>query len=213
MRDKGIEERVVKGIAFGMVLHAEAEGVIAEPGLLDDIVVGAPRLDFQAGAELVERLMVRAVDGADLQFRPLLIAQALKVLELEVVVVRDVEMKRATECNIENLESAANGEDGQALLKDERQEGKFPRIAAGIGILDQAGIGHGLMEKIAGDIEASREQQAMDTQGHHAATGVPKADVGIGTKNRLKKGFIDLPNPCGDLFQPASIARIPADAY
>jgi hypothetical protein len=44
-----------------MVLDAKSEGIIAEPDLLDDVVLGTPRFDFKAFAQRIHRLMMRAV--------------------------------------------------------------------------------------------------------------------------------------------------------
>jgi len=56
--DEGVEQGVVKRIAFGVVLRAQAERIIAEPRLFDHIVVRAPSLDFQAGTKLVKGLVM-----------------------------------------------------------------------------------------------------------------------------------------------------------
>ena len=63
--DERIEERAVNRVALGVILDAEAEGIIAQAHLLDDVVTGVPRLDFEPVAELVDRLVVRAVDARE----------------------------------------------------------------------------------------------------------------------------------------------------
>ena len=44
-----------------MILNAEREGVIAQPDLLDDVVGRAPRFDFEAIGQAIDRLVMRAV--------------------------------------------------------------------------------------------------------------------------------------------------------
>ena len=211
--DEGVEEGLVKGIALGVVLDGEAEGIIAEPGLLDDVVVRAAGLDFQAGADLVEGLVVRAVDGANLQRGAVEIAEGLDVLELEVVVVRDVEMKRASEGDVEDLKAAADGEERQALFERARDDGEFPGVAGEVGFLDQAGIRHGLTQVFTGDIKAAGEEQAVDALGNDAGAGVPEADIGVGAKDPLKEGLVAVADPCGNLFQLATVTRKQVCAY
>ena len=80
------------------------------------------RLDHEPGAELVERLVVRAVDARDLHVRAVDVAQRLHVVELEFGVAGNVEMQRAAERDVEHLQAAANGEDRAAA---------FPARAAG----------------------------------------------------------------------------------
>ena len=207
MIDKGVEEGVVEGIAFGMVLHAQAEGVVAEPHLLDHVVVRAPGLDFQAGTGLVQGLVMGAVDAGNLNGGAAGIAQELDVLELEFVVVRNVEMKRAAKRDIEHLQAPADGEEGQPLPDRPGHDREFPGIARGVGIFDQAGIGHRLAQEFAGDIAAAAEEQAVDAFGRRFNTRVPEAYAGIRTEDPLKGLRVALPNPCGDMFQPKSVTR------
>ena len=207
MMDEGVEERPIEGVAFGVVLHTQSEGVSSESRLLDHIVVRAPSLDFQAGAELVEGLVMGAVDAGNLNGGAASIAQGLDVLELEFVMVRDIEMKRAAKRDIENLQPPADGEERQPLLDRPGQDGEFPGIARRVGIFDEARIGDGLAQKFAGNIGASGEEQAVDALGHRLGSGVPEADAGMGTKDPVKGVRIALPDPCGDIFQPGRVTQ------
>ena len=203
--NEGVELGLVEGIAFGVVLHAQAEGIIAKPRLLDHVVVRAPGLDFQAGTKLVEGLMVGAVDAGNFQGGTVGIAEGLDVLEFEFVVVWNIEKKGATERDIEHLQSPADGEERHPLLERTGHDGEFPGVARRVGIVDQAWVGHRLPQKFGGDIGAAGQEQAVDAVRHRFGPRVPKAYVGIGAKDPLKGDRVAFPNPCGDLFQPKSV--------
>ena len=205
--DENVEEWIIKRIALGMVLYTQSEGVIAKPRLLDHIVVRAPGLDFQPGTEFVERLVMRAVDAGNLNGRTICIPQRLDVFEFEFVVIRNVEMERAAERDIEHLQPPADGEERKPLLNGATRGGEFPSIAHGVGIFDQARIGNRLAQKFAGNIAASGKEQAVNRLGRRFGSRVPKVDVGIGTKDPVKEGLIAFPDPCSDIFQPNSVTR------
>ena len=69
MLDESVEERLIKWIAFRVILDGEGEGVTAEMCLLDDVVARAPSFDFKAGTELGECLMMGAVHQRKLNGR------------------------------------------------------------------------------------------------------------------------------------------------
>jgi hypothetical protein len=47
--EEGIEERAINRVAVGMILDAEAKGIVPQLDLLDDVVAGMPRLHFETG--------------------------------------------------------------------------------------------------------------------------------------------------------------------
>ena len=151
--------------------------------------------------------MMRAVDAGNLDGSAVGITQWLDVLEFEFVVVWDVEMERAAERDIEDLQSAADGEERQAALGCHAHGGEFPRIACGIGVFDQAGIRDRLMQVFAGNIAAAGEEQAVDVFRRRFSPGVPETHIGMGPKDPLESGFVAFPNPCGDIFQSDSVTR------
>ena len=87
--------------------------MIPEAYLLDNIVGSAPRFDFEAVRDPVDRLMVRAVYFDESMFRRATMAQWLDipVLHLGGFVTRNIEFERAAERDIQNLEALANGQD------------------------------------------------------------------------------------------------------
>src|SRR5260221_666354 len=100
-----------------MILDAQAKGIIGQPHLLDDVISPAPRFDLKAISKPIDGLMMGAVHAWDLHRRALGITQFLDVPEflLGVVMVRNIEMQRPTQDDIEDLMSAANREDGHPL--------------------------------------------------------------------------------------------------
>jgi len=173
--------------------------------LLDDLIIGAARLDHETGAEPVERLVMGAVDPRYLNGRAVDVAQRLHVIELEFGVARNIEMQRAAERDVEHLQAAANGKQRQPFLQHARQQGKFPGVARRIGVLDQAQVGHGLPQEFQRNILAASEQQTVELLRHGFDARVPQAQVGVSAEDTRKVRFIDLANPCGDIFQPGRV--------
>ena len=166
MRDKGIEERVVKGIAFGMVLHGQGERVWGEPGLLDHMVRRTPGFDFHAVAGPVQSLMVGTVDEWKLNRRAGGVAQGLDIVVFGVVVAGDMEMKRAAQGDVEHLKAAANGEERQLPGERVLQVGEFPGIADLVRIFNQARIRHGLAQEVFRDIGPAGEEKGVHLIGY-----------------------------------------------
>ncbi len=147
MINKGVEKRLIKRIAFGMVLHTEAEGIIAQACLFDHVVVRAPGLDLEAGAKLIQRLVVRAINVRDLYRGARGIAERLDIVELQIgsAMTGDIEMQGSTKRDVEDLQAATNGEDGQMTVHRFRDDGKFPGVASAIRFFDLGWIRYGLM--------------------------------------------------------------------
>jgi len=55
------KERVINVSTFGMILDRQRKRVIPQAHLLDDIVIGAPRFDFETICDMIDRLVVRTV--------------------------------------------------------------------------------------------------------------------------------------------------------
>jgi hypothetical protein len=60
-REEIIEQRIVNSAALGVILNSKSERVFAQPHLLDDAIMRGPRLYFQVVADLIDRLVMRAV--------------------------------------------------------------------------------------------------------------------------------------------------------
>jgi hypothetical protein len=207
MANEGIEQRSIKRVALRMVLDAQAEGIIPQVRLFDHIVVSAPCLNFQARSKLVEGLMVGTINEGNLDGGPLDISQGLYVLKLELGVVGNVEMERAPECNIQYLQSAANGEEGKPALKRFRENLEFPCITRRIGIFNQLRIRNGLSQEFPGNIFASGQEKSVVFFWERFRPSVPKTEIGIATEDAFKRRFVSGPNPCGDLFQLVTLAQ------
>src|SRR5438874_1158629 len=118
-RNKIGEQLLVTVTALGMVLDRESERIIAEPHLLDDVVGGAPGFDFEAVAEFIEGLVMRAVDLIEAMSCGAIGAQWLDIVVLHFgrVVAGNVEMQGAAESDVEELHALANREDRKLPLE------------------------------------------------------------------------------------------------
>src|SRR4029077_6886665 len=52
------EERVVDLSTLGMILDGQRKWIIAQAHLLDDVVISAPRFDFETVCDTIDRLMM-----------------------------------------------------------------------------------------------------------------------------------------------------------
>lgn len=85
------------------------------------------------------------------------IAQGLGVFGFGVVMVGNIEVQRAPQGHIEDLEAATDGQEGQPLLDRLCNGCKFPGVAGRVRFLDQAGIGNRLAQEFPGNIGTSGE--------------------------------------------------------
>ena len=145
---------------------------------------------------------MRAVDFEKRRWHARSIAQFLRVVVFVAVVMRNIEMQRAAKSDIEHLQPATNRQEGHLLFQRFREHGKLPRIARGIGIFDQPWVGHRLSQKFLGNIRTAGEQEAVDLfPNHFFGAGIPETHLRIRRESPRKVGFIDLPDPRGDIFQ------------
>src|SRR5438094_40802 len=110
-----LNQIVVNPSTLGVILDGEGEGIIPQSHLLDNAVRNAPRFDFETVRKPVDRLMVRAVYFFESMIRSRVVTQRLNitVFLVGVSVTRNIELKRATERDIQNLDASANAEDRQ----------------------------------------------------------------------------------------------------
>jgi len=207
MGGEAVEEGAVEGIALGVVLDGQAERVVAQADLFDDVVVGEPGFDFHALSEAIDGLVMGAVDLGNLDGGVGGVAEGLDVVVFVVVVVGDVEVKGAVESDIQDLESAADGEDGKFFLKGGGDGGEFPGVALGVGILNERGIGDRLAKIFLGDVGTAGEEESGDFVGDGFGARVPEAESGVLLEDALKRVFIAFPDPCGDCFQAGSFSE------
>src|SRR5438093_2684881 len=114
-RKEILKPLVVNCSPLGVVLHGEREWIIPQPHLLDNVVGSAPRFDFETVRNPIDRLMVRTVYFFESMIRSRIVTQRLNitVFLVGVLVTRNIELKRATERDIQNLDASANAEDRQ----------------------------------------------------------------------------------------------------
>src|SRR5438094_10180816 len=98
-----------------MILDREREWIIPHGHLLDAVVGSAPRFDFETVRNPIDRLMVRSVYFFESMIRSRVVTQLLNIMVflVGVLVTRIIELKRATERDIQNLDASANAEDRQ----------------------------------------------------------------------------------------------------
>src|SRR5205809_3442592 len=134
--------------SFGMVLDSESEGIIAQFPLLVGVIIGAPRLHFETGAQFVNRLMMRAIHFFKGMARFAVGSERLDIVRLLIgqVMACDVEMESAAEGDIEDLQSFADRENRKPAFDRLLDGVEFPAIAIGIHILfDYRQIGNRLV--------------------------------------------------------------------
>jgi len=139
-------------------LHGESERIIAEPDLLDDVVGRAPRFHFATIAEAIDRLMMGAVHFCKPMRGGAIVTQWLDIVIalLRKVVTFDVELERATERDVKNLEAFANREDRNPARDRGLKCVKFPTVAFWIDIFVQhRGIGNVLSKEFRGNVGTS----------------------------------------------------------
>jgi len=148
-------------------LDTESEGIIPESDLFDDVVVRAPRFDFEAFAERIDRLVMRAVYFLEAMGRFGVGTQRLNVviLLLGKFVAWNVELQRAAKRNIKKLHPFANGENRQAARERLIDRCKFPAVSRRIDILlEHAWIGNRLLQKFRRDVGTARQKQPIDVR-------------------------------------------------
>src|SRR5207247_8289695 len=98
-----------------MILDREREWIIPQPHLLDNVVGSAPRFDFETVGNPIDRLMVRTVYFFESMIRSRVVTQRLNitVFLVGVLVTRNIELKRATDRDIHNLDACETAEDRQ----------------------------------------------------------------------------------------------------
>lgn len=200
MGEKGVEKRTVKGIALGMVLDTDGEGIIFEPDLLDHAVVRVPRVDLEVVAKLVDGLMMGAVDLVETDFGPGGITEGLDVVVLEFVVAGDVEQQRAAEGDVENLMAAADGEDREARMQRLGQSSEIPGIPVLFRVVDKSRIRNVLPEELGGNIAATGQDQPADVvPGDIVHPRIPKVKL-IYREDLMKMSFLVLFDPGGEVL-------------
>ena len=87
--------------------------MISQPHLLDDVVSSAPCFNFQAFAEPVDCLVMRAIHARKTMRRRSLAPKLLNVVIflLGQPMPWNIELERAAKRDVENLQTLANGED------------------------------------------------------------------------------------------------------
>ena len=130
------EELVITIAALGMVLDREGEGMIAEPDLLDDVIRCAPGFDLKPVAELVDGLMMGAINLVEPMGRGTIGSQRLDVLLLHFgrVVTGNIEAQSAAQRDIEKLHAFANREDWKPPLERVVCRFKFPAVSLRFGL-------------------------------------------------------------------------------
>ncbi len=169
-----------------------------EADLLDDAIGGAAGLDDDAVAEAVERLVMGAVDVRDAQFCVGFVGERLEVGEAVVVVVGDVEIKGAAAEDVEDLEAAADAEEGDARGEGAFEEREFDGVTIGRRVFNEIGIGHGLAQEALGNIGAATEHEPIDVVGQRLDAGVVEADVGIMREGALEEVLVFFADVGGD---------------
>src|SRR5207247_3337174 len=98
-----------------MILDPERVWIIPQAHFVDNVVGSPPRFDFEAVRNPIDRLMVRAVYFFESMIRSRIVTQRLNIVVflVGVLVTRNIELKRATERDIQNLDASANAEDRQ----------------------------------------------------------------------------------------------------
>ena len=128
-----------------------------------DCAVVRPLYGVQACAEVVNALMMRTVDGeacavkrAEERVIGARFVQTVSTVDLPVSV--DVLVQRAAEGNIDDLQAAADAEDGGASRGERTREGKLVEVAYFVNI---GCSGETLPVETRVDVAATREQQGI----------------------------------------------------
>src|SRR2546428_1129674 len=177
-----------------MILHRERKRIIPQAHLLDDIVSSAPRLDFETVRDAIDRLVMRAVYFFESMVRGRIVTQRLNILLflVGVLVIRNVELKRAAERDVQDLDTSANAEDRQTTRDGLRNRIELPAVPRRIDIFeDQARISNFLAQKFRGDIRPARQQQSVHLVHRNVAGArIENTNVRMLGKKWLKPFFI-----------------------
>ena len=130
-REELLEKRVVNAAAFGVILHGASERIFAQMYLFDDAIVSRPGFNFQIVSELLDGLVMRAVNFRKTMRRTPGMTQWLDfpIALLRQIVPFDVELQCAPEGNVEYLKTFTNSENGQPAGERFPRRLKFPAIA------------------------------------------------------------------------------------
>ena len=147
-----------------MILHRERIGIIAQTKLLDDVVGRAPRFHLATLRETIDCLMMRAVYFFKTVGCVPIDPQRLDVVILLFgqIVAANIELERAAERDVENLQSFANRKDRQTEIKRFTDGGEFPLVAKRICIFfEHRRIRHRLTKKFLRNIGTTSEEQTI----------------------------------------------------